>query len=124
MKVRIYIAGMANRTFLRCSCAALALVLAMLGAATALHAGDDDHERARQALAQGLVLPLATVLTRLEPQGYPGQVLKVEFEHEHGRFIYEIRLLRPDGRVAKLEVDAQDGRVLKAKQKTKGKDWD
>ncbi|OJU91008.1 MAG: peptidase [Burkholderiales bacterium 66-5] len=115
---------MTRRTVFRCACAALALVLAMLGAATRLHAGDDDHERARQALAQGLVLPLATVLTGLEPQGYPGQVLKVEFEREHGRFIYEIRLLRPDGRVAKLEVDAQDGRVLKARQKAGGKDGD
>ena len=81
------------------------------------HDHDDDHERARQALAQGLVLPLSAVLARLPGQGWPGQVLKVEFEHEHGRYVYEIRLLQPDGRVAKLDVDAQNAQVLKARQK-------
>ena len=83
----------------------------------ASRAGDDDHERARQALAEGLVLPLSTVLAKLQEQGWPGQVLKVEFESEHGRYIYEIRLLQADGRVVKLEVDAHNAQVLKVKQK-------
>ena len=54
----------------------------------------------------------------------PGQVLKVEFEREDGRFIYEIRLLQNDGRVAKLKVDAVDGRVLSIKRREAGKDTD
>lgn len=78
---------------------------------------DDDHEQAREALAQGLVLPLATVLAKLQEQGWPGQVLKVEFEHEHGHYVYEIRLLQSDGRVVKLDVDAQNAQVLKVKRK-------
>ena len=98
--------------------AACAAGLAVLAPWSALRADDDDdHERARQALAEGRVLPLSTVLARLQAQGWPGQVLKVEFEHEHGRYVYEIRLLQPDGRVVKLDVDAQDARVLKARQK-------
>jgi uncharacterized membrane protein YkoI len=48
----------------------------------------DDHELARQALESGQVLPLATVLGKLARE-VPGQVLKVEFEREDGRFIYE-----------------------------------
>lgn len=99
--------------------AACAVGLAMLLPWGALHAADDDHERARQALAQGLVLPLSTVLARLQEQGWPGQVLKVEFEHEHGHYVYEIRLLQPDGRVAKLDVDAQNAQVLQVRQKGK-----
>ncbi len=101
--------------------AACAVGLAMLLPWGALHAGDGDgdHERARQALAEGLVLPLSTVLARLQEQGWPGQVLRVEFEHEQGQYIYEIRLLQPDGRVAKLDVDAQNAQVLKVKQKGK-----
>lgn len=100
--------------------AACAAGLAMLAPWGALRADDDDdHERARQALAQGLVLPLSTVLARLQEQGWPGQVLKVEFEHEHGHYVYEIRLLQPDGRVAKLDVDAQNAQVLKVRQKGK-----
>ncbi|OYW19489.1 MAG: hypothetical protein B7Z54_03745 [Sphingobacteriales bacterium 12-47-4] len=48
---------------------------------------------ARQALERGQVLPLRTVLEKVERE-YQGQVLKVEFEHDDGRFIYEIRLLQ------------------------------
>lgn len=82
-----------------------------------LHADDrSDHERARQALERGQVLPLRTVLDKVERE-YQGQVLKVEFEEEDGRFFYEIRLLQKDGRMAKLEVDATDGRVVRIKGK-------
>ena len=38
-------------------------------------------------------------------------------EDEDGRFIYEIRLLQRDGRLAKLKVDAVNGRVLGIKRK-------
>ena len=57
------------------------------------------------------------VLAREETTLKPGQVLKVEFERDDGRFIYEIRLLQADGRMAKLKVDAVDGRVLKIKRR-------
>ena len=95
----------------------LALALGAVGGA--LHAGEHegrDHELARQALEQGQVLPLRQVLDKIERE-YQGQVLKIEFEREDGRYIYEIRLLQRDGRMAKLEVDAVDGRVLKIKRK-------
>lgn len=95
---------------------ALGLALCALAAAMPLPADDEDHELARQALEQGQVLPLRGVLDRLE-QEVPGQVLKVEFERDDGRFIYEIRILQPDGRIAKLKVDATDGRVLGIKRK-------
>ncbi|MBE7418878.1 MAG: PepSY domain-containing protein [Ideonella sp.] len=104
--------------------------LALLGAALcALAAGvaaraderdhDHDHHLARQALQQGKVLPLRTVLDKVERE-YPGQALKVEFERDDGRFVYKIRLLQPDGRIARLEVDAVDGRVLGIKRKQRG----
>ena len=99
--------------------ATLALALAALGAGSALDAGErggGDHELARQALEQGQVLPLRTVLDKVERE-YQGQVLKIEFEEDDGRYIYEIRLLQQDGRMAKLKVDAVDGRVLKIKRK-------
>ena len=82
------------------------------------HDGAHDHELARQALEQGQVLPLRTVLDKVE-RAYPGQVLKVEFERDHGRYIYEIRLLQAGGKMVKLKVDAADGRVLQVKQKDK-----
>ena len=55
-------------------------------------AGEDDHDRARQALQDGKI-PALRVLDRVE-RDYPGQVVKVEFEEDDGEFIYEIRLLQ------------------------------
>ena len=84
--------------------ALLALLLASTGFATLAmwpttsDAGDNDHEMARQALRQG-------------------QVIKVEFDREDGRFIYEIRLLQTDGKVVKLEIDARDGSLISMKRK-------
>lgn len=80
------------------------------------HSHESDHELARQALQQGKVLPLRTVLDQVERQ-YQGQVLKVEFEHDDGRFIYEMRVLHPNGQLSKLKVDAVDGRVLSVRRK-------
>lgn len=96
---------------------ALAVAAATAGtAAQAAEHGHGDHDLARQALERGQVLPLRTVLEKVERE-YQGQVLKVEFEHDDGRFIYEIRLLQQDGRMAKLKIDAVDGRVLQIKRK-------
>lgn len=75
-----------------------------------------DHDLAHRALEEGQVLPLRTVLDRVERE-YQGQVLKVEFERDDGRFVYKIRLLQKDGRVVRLEVDAVDGAVLGVKRK-------
>lgn len=83
---------------------------------TQAHSGDSDHELARQALQQGKVLPLRTVLDMVERE-HQGQVVKVEFEHDDGRFIYEMRLLHPDGQMSKLEVDAVNGRTLSIRRR-------
>lgn len=102
------------------------LALFLLGASPLLRADDHDHgshELARQALEQGKVLPLRAVLEKIE-RDYQGQALKVEFEQDDGRYIYEIRLLQNDGRMVKLKVDAVDGRVLESKRKEPRKDRD
>lgn len=75
-----------------------------------------DHHLARRALEQGRVLPLRVVLEKVERE-HQGQVLKIEFEEEQGQFFYEIRLLQSDGRMAKLKVDAVDGRVVFIKRR-------
>lgn len=80
------------------------------------YSDESDHELAHQALQQGKVLPLRTVLDQVERE-HNGQVIKIEFEHDDGRFIYELRLLHPNGEVSKLKVDAVDGRVLRIRRK-------
>lgn len=95
--------------------AATALVLAAAMAATGVRASSDsdsDHDRARDAVQAGQVLPLKTVLERLERE-HPGQVLEVELERDDGRWIYEVKLLQSGGRLVKFELDARNGEVLK-----------
>jgi len=75
-----------------------------------------DHDRARQALEAGEILPLQTLLTRIERQ-HPGQIMEVELEREQGRWRYEIKLLRSDGALVKLEFDGRDGSLLHSKTK-------
>lgn len=96
--------------------ALLGLLACALGTGGTLRADERDHDLARQALEQGQVLPLRGVLDKVERE-YQGQVLKIEFEHDDGRFIYEIRLLQDDGRMAKLKVNAVDGQVISMKRK-------
>lgn len=80
---------------------------------------EHDQDRARAAVQAGQALPLKTVLARLEREA-PGQVLDVELEQKDGRWIYEIKLLQPGGRLVKLEVDAATAEVLRRKERPRG----
>ncbi len=86
----------------------------------ALAWADDDHEQARKAVQAGQVLPLPTVLERLQ-RSHPGQVLDLQLEREDGRWIYEIKLLQSDGQLLKVELDAATAQVLKVKRKDEAK---
>lgn len=105
------------------SAALSTLLVTLLIAPTLGHAGEHahgdrsdrdehDHDRARRAVQAGEVLPLQEVLARLARR-QPGQVLEVELEREDGRWVYEIKLLKPDGRRVKLQLDARDGSPLR-----------
>jgi uncharacterized iron-regulated membrane protein len=74
-----------------------------------------DHDRAREAVRAGEAMPLPALLERLH-RSHPGQVLELELEREDGRWLYEIRLLQPDGQLVKLLVDARTAEVLKLRR--------
>jgi hypothetical protein len=97
----------------RTLCLSLCAVLLACGSGASI--AKDGHDRARQALEAGEVLPLRTILERVERE-YPGQVVDVELEREHGgnhdRWIYEVKVLRSGGSLIKLKVDARDGTIL------------
>jgi uncharacterized membrane protein YkoI len=92
---------------LRASVLALAVVLS--AGAQARDRG--DHERAREAVVAGQILPLRAVLERLERE-HAGQVLEIELESEDRRWVYEVKLLQPGGQLLKLEIDAGTGEVI------------
>ncbi|MBK6295083.1 MAG: PepSY domain-containing protein [Rhodoferax sp.] len=95
------------------------LCAACLAWASAGGIAGESHDRARKALEAGEVLPLRTILERVERE-HPGQVIDVELERDHergaagggGRWIYEIKLLRTNGALVKLKLDARDGTLI------------
>ena len=114
----------ANRTASqRCRTAASALcaLLLALGSSAGMAENERDHDRARQALEAGEVLPLRTILERVERE-YPGQVIDVELEREHEngleRWVYKIKLLRTGGALVKLKVDARTGAIIGKKERS------
>jgi uncharacterized membrane protein YkoI len=95
---------------------AAGLAIAAL-AAMPSHAGDvHDHDRARQAVEAGEVLPLRTILERVE-RDYPGQVMEVELEQKGERWIYEVKVLRTSGALVKLKFDGRTGTVMGASER-------
>lgn len=89
----------------------LVLLLSSLAVPPGLLADDRDHDRARKALEAGEILPLRTIIDRLD-RDYPGQILEVELERDDGQWIYEVKLVRDKGAVIKLKLDARDGTLL------------
>lgn len=75
---------------------------------------DSDHDRARAALESGEILPLRTIIARLE-HDYPGQILEVELDRDDDLWVYEIKLVRANGVLVKIKMDASDGRLLGVK---------
>lgn len=90
--------------------ALLALLVPALAAAGRL-----DQDDARRLYRSGAILPLERVLEVV--RGYqPGRVIEVELDEDSRRYVYELEILAPDGRVWELEVDAGTGRLLERKR--------
>ncbi len=75
---------------------------------------DGDGERARAALQAGQIRPLQQVLDTVARQ-WNGEVISVELDWEDGGWVYEVKLLSPQGAVIKLEYDAKAVTLIKAK---------
>lgn len=92
-----------------------AAVLLGIGGILPVWAGDGhDHDRARQALESGEILPLRTILEQVERE-VPGQIMEVELDRQDDRWIYEIKVLRRGGSLVKLKLDARDGTWFEGK---------
>jgi uncharacterized membrane protein YkoI len=93
-----------------------ALLLALTGVGASRAGAVQDHDRARQALEAGEILPLRTILERVE-RDHPGQIMEVELERKDTGWFYEIKLLRAGGALVKLRIDARDGKVIDSKSR-------
>lgn len=99
----------------------VAALYSVAGSAPARASDAHDHDRARRALEAGEVIPLRNIIERVE-QTHPGQIIEIELERDDGRWLYELKLLRADGSMAKLLVDARNGRVLSVRGSRTGEE--
>jgi uncharacterized membrane protein YkoI len=79
------------------------------------HHHDHDHDRARAALAGGEVRPIDEILASAA-EAVPGDPIKVELEHEQGRWIYELKVIAEDGRRLEVLLDAATATVIEVEQ--------
>ena len=74
--------------------------------------GRGDHDRARDGLYAGRILPLEVILGNVARR-YPGHHIGVDGPNQQGgRMVYRIKWLTPDGRVIIIIVDAETGQIL------------
>ena len=70
---------------------------------------NDDHDRAFGAVERGEALSLPEVMKRAKQQ-LRGEVVGTAFNREHGRWIYEFRIVTPGGRLRRVFIDAATGK--------------
>lgn len=94
------------------------LILLCLWPLALAHASDDDYDDDRKdraglnaAIERGEILSLSDILERVTPK-LEGRIVEIEFEHEDGRPVYEIYVLRKDGRRLEYEIDARTAQIL------------
>lgn len=91
----------------------LSLLLLAATAVPALADGHHDHDRAREALRRGEILPLARILEIVEDRT-GGRVMEVDLDREEGRYVYEIDVMTGDGRIVELEIEAATGSIIES----------
>ncbi len=71
-----------------------------------------DHERARAALEAGEIRPLSEILKLVEAR-FLGRVIEADLDRDDDIWLYEFKILPPNGRLFRVEVNASTGAVLR-----------
>lgn len=90
----------------------LALVLGMISCK--LIYADNDEDLSNQVLKwvkEGKVIAFDVLMRRYRDR-MKGRLLDLEVEREKGQIIYELEIMRPDGIVYEIKIDAQSGEWL------------
>lgn len=99
--------------------AVLLVVGILLSAASATLAsghGEPAPEEVRRAVEAGEIKALVDILAGVRSK-LPGEIVGVKIEREHGRWIYEFRVVDGKGRLYEFYVDARSGEIEKIKEK-------
>ena len=63
------------------------------------------------ARERGEILPLNQVIATVNA-GVSGEIARVELEKEGGVWIYEFKIISPNGRMVEVTVDAKTGKLI------------
>jgi len=107
---------------LRLPLIALLLASVLLAGWMTAHADEDrrppkeksegaDLDRIHSLVQQGKLLSLATLKADILKR-WPGELIGVTVDEEHGDIVYEFRILRPTGQITEVEVDAATGKLV------------
>lgn len=94
--------------------AVLAIAYFVVLAATSAWADGLSAERVRALVERGEILALEEILKRNEAS-LGGRIIEIEIEQKRGAYLYEIKVLRPDGRYREVKIDARTGILLREK---------
>ena len=72
----------------------------------------ESPDSAGQLSAKGQILSLEKI-SQLAKSHKPGEILEVELEKKHGRYVYEVDILDAGSQVWELKLDAKTGQLLK-----------
>jgi uncharacterized membrane protein YkoI len=93
----------------RAACSIALLVGLLTG--TAAFGDSLSPDRVRALVERGEILPLEEILKRNE-LNTGGRIIEIELERKRGAYVYEIKVLRPDGRYRELKIDARTGAIV------------
>ena len=98
--------------------AIVVLHLAVIGAPGTSHAAFQclSAKETREAVAQKLVISPAAALRAARASTGGGQAVLARLCRRETGFIYQFAILRPDGKVVRLTLDAVTGRVMRRRE--------
>ncbi len=99
----------------RLAAIAIALFLPLLAPVSA-QANSREQDELRHEAERGDVRPLSEILA-VVGEKVPGDVVKVEIEHDGDRWIYEFRVVDGKGRIFEVHVDARTAVIERIKEK-------
>jgi uncharacterized membrane protein YkoI len=76
------------------------------------HEHGSPYEQARAAVRRGQALPLPQIRAHLD-QVAPGKIVATHYEFEFDRWVYEFKIVDPQGRLRKVHLDALTGELVK-----------
>ena len=81
-------------------------LLAILMLASPVEARRLDPDDARKLIEQ---------IMKINERELTGRIIEVELERKRGMFVYEIKILPPDGRRREFYIDARTGEIIRRK---------